>query len=80
MNKNIVTSTEHHNFRIGSETNLPFSECKLSKAGFPSQECSVDFSSAENKCERKSFTGSDKVCQFDLLYLNESGKLISNEM
>jgi hypothetical protein len=76
LNKNIVASTEHHYFRFGSETNLPFSECTLSKAGFPSQECNVDLSRTENKCERKSYIGSDQICHFDLLYLNESGNLI----
>ena len=78
MNKNVVESTEHNHFRFGSETNHPFSECTLSKTGYPSQKCSfnVNLQKSENKCERKSLTGANKTCQFDLAFLNESGKLM----
>jgi hypothetical protein len=61
--------------------NRPFSECTLSKPGFPSQKCTynVNLQKTENKCEEKLYTGIDKVCQFDLSYLKKSGNLVSSE-
>ena len=79
MDKTVVASTENKNLRLGAETNDPFSECTISKIGFQSQKCKHNFDSTktENSCEKKPFTGTDRVCQFDFLNLDQSGIFLS---